>query len=205
MCGRETHAVGKQPCPYEGCRHLTVWYWGWYERKEGKIPCEGAEGVSGPIPIRRFYCPKCGRTYSWRPRFLVFGRPLAAVAYEQALEPWALGRPVEAGRDACSWYQLVDAARKALRRLIRNNVDELLKRFRDELELSGSDVPSEESSDFPRAGSTPKEERKTLWHLACKVARIFSKREEQPRLTCHYLLIALARHSSGVRYSLEYA
>lgn len=179
-----------------------MWYWGWFERKEGKIPCLDGEGVSGPIPIRRFLCPKCGRTFSWRPRFLIFKRPLAAVAYQRALKP---SRPVDAACDAGSWYQMDDAARKALRQLVLGSAYYLLRRLKEGLKLTGSCSSSEERSSPPRAISSSKEEtRNALWYLARRVARVFSKREEQPRLAVHYLLIALARHSSGVRYSLEY-
>jgi hypothetical protein len=127
------------------------------------------------------------------------------VAYQQALKPSSAERPLEAGRDAHSWYLLDNAARKALRRSLVGRADELQNRLREGLSLSVPGVAFEESSESPIAASSSKETTmNALWYLARRVVRIFSNHREKPRLTCHYLLIALARHCSGVRYSLEY-
>ena len=89
--------MARQDCPYPECGRRRAWYWGWYYREEGKegttIPYGHDETACQAIPIRRFYCPQCGRTFSWRPRFLVFGRRHAAAAYQLALQDWVAHRP----------------------------------------------------------------------------------------------------------------
>lgn len=114
--GRDRWSIEKQPCPYNGCRSLKVWFWGWYCRVAGAVPC-GPEGEPSPeLPIRRFFCPACGRTFSWRPRFLVFGHRYAAVVYEQVLRDWSLGRATPECRHPECWFRLSPAAARALRR-----------------------------------------------------------------------------------------
>jgi hypothetical protein len=186
--GRGTTCIGKQPCPYEGCGNLRVCYWGWYERKEGSIP--HPDGASGPIPIRRFRCSRCRRTFSWRPRFLVFGRRFAAVSYQRELKVWAQGG---ASRWSHAWHEAGQAATKALRRQLRRRASELAERFIAELShLGGSELPPAE---------VPAERR--IWRLTRTLARL--QTPEKPRYSCHLLFLALARHPSGCLYSLASA
>lgn len=191
-------AVGKQPCPYDGCRSLIVWFWGWFDRKGGSIPCEG-DGVSGPIRIRRFYCSKCGRTFSWRPRVLVFGRRFAAAAYQQIFKAWALGRRLCRRTDETSWY-LPDASTcKAFRRQLSERAEELLCRLRAELPPEVLPLALQQGPLAERVL------RRQLWDVARALVRRLAGAKDGRRFSCHFICMALARHRSGTAYSLESA
>jgi hypothetical protein len=200
---RGRDAVKKQPCPY--CRSRKVWYWGWYERKEGKIPYGDGEMPSGAIPLRRFYCPPCVRTFSWRPRFLVFGRPFAAAAYQQAFKEWALERPGPWKSRERSWYQLEQSTCKAFFRVLENERSELTERFSDELRQK-LEEDSVYDKDYlsPITGSAARrhKKRRILWHLTRQLAKAQTGRETPPRYACHYLFMALAHHPCGACYPL---
>lgn len=196
----------KQPCP--SCRTHDIWYWGWYERKEGKIPYGDGETASGPIPIRRFFCPKCKSTFSWRPRFLVFGRPYAAVAYQQALAEWALGRVSAMSESQRDWYQLDVASLKAFFQMLDRGQKELIKRLYEGLQnlFPVSYRKKCNQMQLPKASASGRdEEKRALWQLTRTLAKVLSGREKQPRFSCHYIFIALAQHPCGARYSLESA
>lgn len=195
VAGRGTDAVAKVPCPYEGCGCQDVSYWGWYERKEGSIPYGDGDAVAGPIPIRRFRCSRCGRTFSWRPAFLVFGRRLAAVVYQQAVKSWALGG--RRGRRQCgeSWHELGLAGRKSLFRRLTRRMDELLGRLEVHRRSTGPREPRGPAAERHR-------DRVQLWHAARRLARTVSSKKRKPRLACHPLFLALASHPAQIRYSL---
>jgi len=188
----DANAIDRQPCPYADCRSCRVWYWGYYERKEGSLPSDEDGELWGSVPIRRFMCTACRRTFSWRPPFLLFGRRFAAIAYlrlsstyQQAWIDWALHRRLSPGKE---WYELGQAAAKAFRRCLSRRLDELLVRLRRELHLK-MDVPS-----------TRKQPRHQLWRLA---QRLVSRNpSESSRLSVHYVGIALARHPRA-QYCLE--
>jgi len=184
--------VEKQPCPY--CRTLHVSYWGWHERKEGKIPYGDGGVPSGAIPIRRFYCPKCRRTFSWRPRFLVFGRPFAAVAYQQAFKKWALRDSSLWKHRESSWYQLELSTYKAFCRKLNSTCAVLIEQLREELRIFFMpDSSREKEETFTRAAATGREnERRTLWHLTRRLAQILAGRDTPPRFSCHFLFTAMA-------------
>lgn len=185
-----------------------MWYWGWYVRKEGKIPYDDGTTASGPIPIRRFYCSKCKRTFSWRPRFLVFGRPYAAVAYQQAFAEWALGRASATSESQRDWYQLDAESLKAFFQMLDRRKKELMDRLSEELQKlfpvssAGKNIEMQLSM---ASASGRDEEKRTLWQLTRTLAKVLTGREKQPRFSCHYLFIALSRHPCGAWYSLEYA
>lgn len=154
-----------------------MWYWGWFERKEGSIPL-GDGSIAGAIPIRRFRCVRCSRTFSWRPQFLVRWRRYAAATYEQVLKDWTLERgPRSRG---LAWYQPGLAARKALCRKWRQRADEY----------------------FGRCGTPSELARRGLRHAVRHAAVACLDVHERPRFSSHYLLIAFARHPSGSPYSL---
>lgn len=178
-------SVERQPCPYEGCGSHEVVFWGWYYRKGGKLPDERGESC-GPIPIRRFRCRRCQRTFSWRPHFLVFGRPFAAVVYHQAFKAWALKRPEDATAawGASAWCAPHAGARKAMRRVLNRRANEALLRMRLQLAPSARDA---------ELGSTSSR----VWYACSRLAH------GTPRLACHFLWIALAAHRSATRYALE--
>lgn len=198
VAGRGTDAVAKVPCPYEGCGCEDVSYWGWYERKEGSIPYGDGDVVAGPIPIRRFRCSRCGRTFSWRPAFLVFGRRLVSVAYQGAVRAWALGHRRGRRRGGESWHELGMAGRKSLFRRLTRRLDELLGRL---------DVPGHSSApDEPTGLAAGRQrDRVQLWHAARRLAHTHSSQQHEPRLACHLVFLALASHPAQVRYSLESA
>lgn len=123
-------------CPYQDCSGESwhVWYWGWYRRLEGSIPLD-LDRVCGDIPLRRFLCKLCGRTFSWRPIFLVYGHRLAVVTYQQNLKNWALNKP----GPSASWYELGVGGRKSFLRKIRLRLPSLLR----QLGCSGPAPPHE--------------------------------------------------------------
>lgn len=201
---RNCHAIEKQPCPH--CNSGKVWYWGWYERKEGKIPYGEGEISSRGIPLRRFYCPACRHTFSWRPRFLVFGRPFAAAAYQQAFKEWALERPAPWKLRERSWYQLDQSTCKAFFKVLDRERSKLTKRLCDELHLDlveDSCHGEDDRSSCKGSASRRYNEQRILWHLTRRLAQARTGREKPPRYTCHYLFLALAHHPGGACYSLS--
>ena len=173
-------AVCKRACPYQGCdgesRH--VWYWGWYERLEGSIPLD-ADQVCGSIPLRRFYCSKCTRTFSWRPAFLAYAHRLAAVTYQRCLKNWALGRE----RSSKDWYELGAGGQKAFLRKVRRQLLWLLQRL-------GSALPT-----------AP--DRCVLWYTLRHKSKQQMNPSDPHRQTIHLLCIALARRPDGALYRLS--
>lgn len=188
---KKKDCVARQDCPYADCGRRCAWYWGWYYREEGKkgttsIPFGDAETACPAIPIRRFYCPKCGRTFSWRPRFLVFGRQYAAAAYELAFHDWVSRRPP--GQDP-RWWLLSAEARAALFRWLRVRLSDLLARIHGALRRWGALLP------------TVGDERLNLWNGVLQLTEVIGP-QESPRLPFHFLCLALARHPYGSCYSL---
>jgi hypothetical protein len=177
ICKRGRDSVRKQPCPYEDCGCERVWYWGWFERKEGSIPY-GDGSISNAIPIRRFRCSACGRTFSWRPHFLVRWRRFAAIAYEQAFKDWAFER--HPGIRSLAWCAPGAAARKRLRRQWEQRAAEFFRRS--------------EVSSLPLRGQL----RQAIRNIAYTMLPTI----EKSRFSSHYLLIAFARHPTGSFYSL---
>lgn len=180
--GRKKEAIPKQCCPYVGCRCQEVWYWGWYERQEGSIPFGDEEIPVDPIDLRRFLCRGCGKTFSYRPPFLLFGRRLAALTYQRLLKGWCTGTS-QAVTGAC--WELGEAGRKAFRHSLTQRCPEALERLKEWLQIS----PSQ-----PAPGASPRER---LWLLA----RQLVKRVHRFQLPIHLVCIALARHPDGTRYA----
>jgi hypothetical protein len=199
---RETDAVAKQPCPFCGCRE--VWYWDWYERKEGSIPYGDGHAVAGPIPIRRFWCPRCCVTFSWRPPFLVFGLRFAAPVYQQAFREWALGRRRDSKQQGSSWYELGLSGLKAFFRRLDERLDELLQRLEDPLKRQRGTACGVELR-RPGASSDATHKRKRLWYMARRLARTLVGADRQSRLSCHFPCLALAQNPKRAPYSLEAA
>lgn len=167
-------AIGRKPCPYEGCGSHKVWFWGWYKRKGGAIPLGIEEEVADAIPLRRFQCQACGRCFSSRPPFLVFARRYAAVTYQRALKSIALRLKLHKTSD---WDELSPSGLKAFRQALC------------EAELGNRLM-----------GWTVKEWPK-LWFWIRRQAQ--NTIDEQPRLAIHILCLGLARHRDGTRYSLS--
>lgn len=185
--------MARQDCPYPECGRRCAWYWGWYYREEGKegipIPYGDDEAACPAIPIRRFYCPQCGRTFSWRPRFLVFGRRLATAAYELAFRDWVARQgPAQNPR----WWFLSERARNAVFRWLQVQFIELLARVRQEVERRGGLLPA------------VADERFNLWNGALQLTEVIGP-QENPRLPFHFLCLAFARHPHGSCYSLASA
>lgn len=173
--------IPKRPCPYEDCGCSEVWYWGWYEREEGSLPLGDGDGAAGAILLRRFKCTACGRTFSWRPLFLLFGRRYAALFYQLKFKSWALGQCV-AGHGG--WCDLGEAGRKAFSRFLGSRAAEFLDRLGTKVEPAGR--------------------RMKMWQLARQFVRsLLSAQQRPPSLSIHLVCLALARHPQGVRYSLS--
>lgn len=167
-------AVSKRPCPYEDCGCAAVWYWGWYQRREGSVPLD-IDRICGEIPLRRFFCTACSRTFSWRPAFLVFAHRLAANAYQQLLKDWALGRR----RSSKGWHEPgLDGQKSFLGKIRRRWA--LLQRLSPTL-------PAEPA---PRQ----------LWFVLRRIAGRSDVLSHQP---VQILCIALARHPDGTPYRLN--
>ena len=152
-----------------------------------------------PIPIRRFRCCACARTFSWRPVFLVFGCRYVATAYQREFKAWALGRDRQ--RKSMPWYELGQAASDAFRQRLGDGLMALRQRLRTA--LVGESVPGPQTENVPSQKS-----RLQLWHLARRAAQhLNEKRPDQPpRLSCYLLCLALARlRGHRGRYHLESA
>jgi hypothetical protein len=137
----------------------------------------------------------------------VFGRPFAAVAYQQLLKEWALGRLLGSGSGNRSWYQPDRAACKAIFRLLTERMNEIIRRLTEELNrlLTPGSLEEGNCVSLERVSASKEGNRRTLWQLARRLAQVLAGREEQPRFSCHYLWMALARHPYGAQYSLESA
>lgn len=166
----------RQPCPYEGCGCSIdqVWFWGWYFREDGYIPLSEWEFAEG-LKLRRFMCTGCGRTFSWRPAFLAYGRRLAALIYQQALKDWAYRRRRRWEQNP--WCDVSPSAYYALGRRLRETIPE------------------------PPGQATLS--RQHLWQLLRGVAKQITLSTRQPRQAIHVLFIALARHRDGTLYRLS--
>ncbi len=195
---RDRCAVPKQPCPF-CCGHAKdVWYWGWYERKEGRIPCEGC-GASGPIPLRRFYCPTCKRTFSWRPPFLVFRRWYTAAVYQLLFKCWVRGHGLGRYVDDGAWFMPRRSACRAFCEALTCNASGLIDRLLDEVRCLHVELPPSPPRGPCWEPGTPERE---LWQMSLEVSWRYTRTQQQPRFPCHYLCIALAFHPDGTRYSL---
>ncbi|MGH9071787.1 MAG: hypothetical protein ACRDX8_11625 [Acidimicrobiales bacterium] len=163
-------------CAYQDCKGGSIWYHGWYERKEGALPFEGGTGVCGPLPIRRFMCCGCGRTFSWRPLFLVFLHRLVALAYQRML----------ADQSGGDWWEPGAAAIEAVRRRLCQAAASLIVRLESHLqrELSGR-------VDLPHA-----------LDLAHDIAKDQVTSDEEPRYACHILFLAIACTRAHAAYKL---
>lgn len=173
-------AVSRRPCPYEDCGSSHVWFWGWYERLEGSIPLD-FDKVCGPIPLRRFFCTKCTRTFSWRPAFLVFAHRLAAVTYQQCLKNWALGKK----RCSAGWHELGAGGQKSFLRKVRRRLLALLHRL-------GCSLP-------------PDSDGRRLWFALRRTAARLNHRGDNACQSIHVLCLSLARHPDGTLYRLSSA
>ncbi len=154
--------------------------------------------MAGPIPIRRFRCSRCGRTFSWRPPFLAFGRRLAAVVYQRAFKAWALGRRRGSRQDSASWHELGLAGRKSFFQHLTRRLDELLSRLEGELARRTAPPCGAVTPHVPRQLG-----RQRLWHLSRRLARMLVDPTMEPRLACHLVFMSLALHPDGVCYSLK--
>lgn len=173
---KKTRCVEKpETCVYENCKGGgSIQYHGWYRRKGTGIPCgEGDVGVAGPIWIRRFKCCTCGRTFSWRPWFLAFGRQFMAAAYEAILEPKS--------RDTGDWWTPSTAARQKLRRQLRHVSEKVIRRLE-------AYCPVQPSRGFDTA---------TVLLSLAETAR---QHPEQPRYSSHILFLTLACTRSASWY-----
>ena len=138
--------------------------------------------------------------------FLVFGRPYAAMAYQQAFAEWALGRASATSESKRDWYQLDAESLKAFFRMLDRRKQELMDRLLEELQKLFAVSSYQKSIEMKlsmTSASGRDEEKRTIWQLTRRLVKILSGRETQPRFSCHYIFIALARHACGARYSLE--
>lgn len=126
--------------------------------------------------------------------FLVFGRRFAAVTYQADLETTALGRRRESVLAGGQWYQPGQAARKSFARTLRQRGAELVLRLRDALGSIGVAVSTKVVA--------AEERMSTIWELSCSLSRHLVEGQEKPRLSCHFIFLALARHPKGARYHL---
>lgn len=181
MKGKEKDCIPKRPCPYEGCGCKEVWFWGWYERKEGCLPVGDGDEVAEAVPLRRFWCTACERTFSWRPWFLLYGRRYAALFYQLAFKDWGHARRVPAPN---VWYDLNAAGRRAFFRFLERRGTELSDRLDDRRQ--------------PPVAEPQMARPETTWQLARRYIRILFDLK-QPPLSIHLVCVALARH----RYRLE--
>lgn len=151
-----------------------MWFWGWSERKEGAIPLD-VDQAAQAIPLRRFFCTGCGRTFGWRPPFLLYGRRLAAVTYQQSFMEWAglRRRPRKSPR---GWWEQSRLGRKGFFRVLRGRCKELLLRF-------GVEQPATLYL------------RKSLWYA---VRHLATRNQIAVQVLCQ----ALASHPSGAKYRL---
>lgn len=157
-----------------------MWYWGWFDRKEGGLPVGDGDEAAGAIPLRRFMCTACGRTFSWRPAFLLFGRRYAALFYQMAFQAWSLGRSA-AGTGL--WCDLSTAGRRAFSRFLGYGAFEV----KDRLNLGATD------------GS-----RVEFWKVMRQAVRsMLIVNQKQPPLSIHLICLTLAPHPRNARYGLK--
>lgn len=187
VSGKPRQCIPKRPCPYEGCGCDRIWFWGWYERKEGCLPVNDGDEVAGPVPLRRFLCTGCGRTFSWRPAFLLFGRRYAAVFYQLAFKSWSRGTMA---RTSGSWYDLSASAHRAFVRFLSSRAWDLVAR----LELWRDDLLAGSHPAKPHPGE--------VWSLARRAVRALFP-VKQPPLSIHLTCLALASHKHAAVYRLD--
>lgn len=130
------------------------------------------------LPIQRFRCCECGRAFSWRPAFLVFGRSYIAVAYQKALQAMALNQRLGTKQ---AWYELSRPARRAFRRYVMRRLDRLLSR----LEYLAGVRPL-------GLNASEAQKKHRLWTLASVLAQRHSS-TQQELLPAHIVSLALAR------------
>lgn len=124
-------------------------------------------------------CTACGRTFSWRPAFLLFGRRYAALFYQMAFRAWSLGgAAVRTGL----WCDLSGAGQRALSRFFGNRIFELAGR----LHLSA--IP----------GS-----RVEFWEMARQAVRKLNFNRKHPPLSIHLICLSLASPPRRGRYRLD--
>lgn len=185
--GREQQSISKRPCPYEDCGCERVWFWGWYERKEGCLPLDDGDAVAGPIPLRRFRCTGCCRTFSWRPAFLLFGRRYATIFYQMAFKRWSDGCGVKAsGR----WYDLSGSAQRAFVHFLRTRTLDFLARLDSQYWVTSDDPDLKET--LPGR----------IWTLSRRCVRTLVN-GKQPPLSIHLFCWALAHHKHAAIYRLD--
>lgn len=188
VSGKPRQCISKRPCPYEDCGCDRIWFWGWYERKEGCLPLNDGGEVAGPVPLRRFMCTGCGRTFSWRPAFLLFGHRYAAVFYQLAFKRWSRGT---VARASGSWYDLSASAHKAFARFMSSRACDLVARLG-----SGCDdlLPGHHLAEPPPPGE--------VWLLARRAVRALLP-VKRPPLSIHLTCLALVRHKHAAIYRLD--
>jgi transposase len=178
VANQERRCIKKpQHCPYEGCGGGSIWFWGWYYRKGGNIPC-GESEVCGKLPIRRFKCTGCRRTFSWRPSFLVFGRRFPALVYEQLFEPGPTS--------TLAWWQPGEANVKAVRRKLRQHAQRVIRRLETHL----------------KRRPTHRADVNTMLTLARTIALQQSAHQKSRRYSSHILFLSLAATRARAEYSL---
>jgi len=181
MARKKTHSVGKpDECAYDECRGCQIQYHAWYYRKGGAIPCGDKGNPSGPLPIRRFKCRGCGRTFSWRPWFLAFARRYMAAAYEQLLQ---------AKSRSDDWWRPGAKATQAVRERLRRAAQRLTARLETHLGLQ-------------RSGRI---DTGYVLNLARTIASQQPSTPSKPRYACHVIFLALARTRARADYSLTAA
>ena len=125
-------------------------------------------------------CTACGRTFSWRPAFLLFGRRYAALFYQMAFQAWSLGRSA-AGTGL--WCDLSTTGRRAFSRFLGYGAFEV----KDRLNLGATD------------GS-----RVEFWKVVRQAVRsMLIVNQKQPPLSIHLICLTLAYHPRNARYGLK--
>lgn len=183
MAGKSRDCIPKRPCPYDDCECTEVWYWGWFDGREECIPLVTGSGVeaASAIPLRRFMCTACKRTFSWRPPFLLFGRRYPALFYQLAFKDWAFGNSGCGKRTL--WWDLGPLTRRAFFGFLERRRTELLRRL-----------------GHPTGVASFSE----TWHWCRRfiLDRGWSQ-SGPPPLSIHLICFALASHPRAARYSLR--
>jgi hypothetical protein len=122
-------------------------------------------------------CCECGRTFSRRPWFLVFGHRFTAAAYEECLQAQTCGG---------DWWRPGAQATQAVRTRLRQRAQRLTKRLETYLGR-------------PPSGRT---DTGHVLDLAKAIASQQPSTPEEPRYACHVLFLAIASTRACARYSL---